>query len=73
MPQPAAVLIFVDPQELLRHRPFFCDADLPCFLDHAQTLVDGAKVWVNPVVQVDGPPRSGRAPNSCWTAASHTS
>ena len=42
MPQAATVLIFVDAQESLRHRPFFRDADLPCFLDHAQALVSSA-------------------------------
>lgn len=42
MPQPATVLIFVDAQESLRHRLFFRDADLPCFLDHEQALVGSA-------------------------------
>lgn len=41
MPQPT-VLIFVDAQESFRHRPFFRDADLPCFLDRAQALVGSA-------------------------------
>ncbi len=39
MPQPSTALVVVDSQELFRHRPFFRDADLPCFLDHARALV----------------------------------
>ena len=42
MPQPVTVMIFVGAQESLRHRTFFCGADLSCFIDHAQTRVGSA-------------------------------
>lgn len=45
-------LIVVDVQESFRHRPYWIDRDVPSFLKHLQSLIDGARAQGIPVVQV---------------------
>jgi nicotinamidase-related amidase len=39
----ATALLVVDVQESFRHRPYWCESDVPFFLERLQALVDGAK------------------------------
>ena len=53
-------LLIIDAQTSFRHRPYWSDEDVPAFVEHLQTLADGAKAWGLPVIQVfhiadDGP------------------
>ncbi|MEW6639121.1 MAG: isochorismatase family protein [Pseudomonadota bacterium] len=45
-------LIIVDAQESFRHRPFWSDTDVPAFVEHVQSLHDGARTRGIPIVQV---------------------
>lgn len=45
-------LLVIDVQESFRHAPYWSDTDLPLFMRHLQTLVDGAVAQSTPVLQV---------------------
>lgn len=45
-------LIVIDVQESFRHRPYWCESDVPAFLERLQTLVDGATTQDIPILQV---------------------
>jgi nicotinamidase-related amidase len=45
-------LLVVDVQESFRHRPYWSDADIRCFVEHLQKLIGGAKFRRIPVVQI---------------------
>jgi nicotinamidase-related amidase len=45
-------LLVIDVQESFRYRPYWSDADIRSFVEHLQTLIDGAKSCKIPVVQV---------------------
>lgn len=45
-------LLVVDVQESFRHRPYWRDSDVPSFVAHLQTLIDGAKSRNIPVAQI---------------------
>jgi nicotinamidase-related amidase len=52
MSNSATALLVIDVQESFRHRPYWCDSDLPSFLRCLKSLIDGAKSQKIPVVQV---------------------
>ncbi|MGH1587201.1 isochorismatase family protein [Methylobacterium phyllosphaerae] len=45
-------LLVIDVQESFRHRPFWCETDVPRFTGHLQALIDGAVARGIPVLQV---------------------
>lgn len=45
-------LLVIDVQESFRHRPYWSDCDVYLFIEHLQTLIDGAKSHNIPVVQI---------------------
>ena len=45
-------LLVIDVQESFRHRPYWSDSDVSLFIEHLQTLIDGAKSRNIPVVQI---------------------
>lgn len=45
-------LLVVDAQESFRHRPYWNGADVPCFVERLQTLIDGSKSRKIPVLQI---------------------
>jgi nicotinamidase-related amidase len=45
-------LLVIDVQESFRHRSYWIDADESFFIEHLQTLIDGAKSRNIPVVQI---------------------
>jgi nicotinamidase-related amidase len=49
---PAAALLVIDVQESFRHRPYWCDCDVPSFIERLQALIDGAKARQIPVLQI---------------------
>ena len=42
----------IDGQESFRHRPFWCDSDLPCFIAALRSLIEGAQSRKIPVIQI---------------------
>jgi nicotinamidase-related amidase len=62
-------LLVIDVQESFRHRPYFCDRELPRFLSNVQALIDGCREIRVPVVQVFHQETEGGAANP-FTAAS---
>jgi nicotinamidase-related amidase len=52
MPGSEAALLVIDAQESFRHRPYWSDRDVSFFVNHLQTLIDGAKARGIPVVQI---------------------
>jgi nicotinamidase-related amidase len=51
MPQDTALLV-IDAQESFRHRDYFRDQELGPYLEHQQSLIDGAKAADIPIVQI---------------------
>ncbi|MEW6732757.1 MAG: isochorismatase family protein [Acidobacteriota bacterium] len=45
-------LLVVDVQESFRHRPYWSDVDVPEFVRHLQSLIDGCAARKVPVVQI---------------------
>ncbi len=45
-------LLVIDVQESFRHRSYWCDSDVPLFVQRLQTLINGAKMRHIPVVQI---------------------
>jgi nicotinamidase-related amidase len=52
MSTPAAALLVIDVQESFRHCPYWCDRDVPSFIERLQALIDGAKARKIDVVQI---------------------
>jgi nicotinamidase-related amidase len=52
MPGVETALLVIDVQESFRHRPYWSDSDVSLFIEHLQTLIDGAKSRNIPVVQI---------------------
>jgi nicotinamidase-related amidase len=52
MQESATALLVIDVQESFRHRPYWCDRQVPAFLERLQALIDGAKARQVPVVQI---------------------
>jgi len=48
----ATALLVIDVQESFRHRPYWCDSDVPSFVRCLRSLVDGARSRKIPVVQI---------------------
>jgi|SRR6185312_11072564 len=48
----ATALLVVDLQESFRHRPYWCDSDLPFFVERVRSLITGAQSRGIPVIQV---------------------
>jgi nicotinamidase-related amidase len=45
-------LVVVDVQESFRHRPYWCDADVPFFVGCLRSLIEGAHSRKIPIVQI---------------------
>ena len=45
-------LLVVDVQESFRHRPYWCDSDLPFFVERMRSLIAGAQSRRIPVIQI---------------------
>ena len=45
-------LLVIDVQESFRHRPYWRDSDVPCFVESLQSLIDGAQSRKIPVIQI---------------------
>jgi nicotinamidase-related amidase len=52
MPAAATALLVIDVQESFRHRPYWCDSDLPRFVASLRSLIQGAQLLEIPVIQV---------------------
>src|SRR3954462_5537904 len=52
MSVPATALLVIDVQESFRHRPYWCDSDLPRFVERLGSLIQGAQFLEIPVVQI---------------------
>jgi len=52
MPRVETALLVIDVQESFQHRPYWSDSDVSLFIEHLQTLIDGAKSRNIPVVQI---------------------
>jgi nicotinamidase-related amidase len=52
MPTSATALLVIDVQESFRHRPYWSDSDVPFFLEHLKSLIEGAQSRNIPVIQV---------------------
>src|SRR5450432_3534036 len=52
MSTPVTALLVIDVQESFRHRPYWRDSDVPCFLKRLAALMEGAKTRKIPVVQI---------------------
>jgi nicotinamidase-related amidase len=48
----ATALLVVDVQESFRHRPYWRDSDLPFFVEHLRSLIQGAQSRKIPVLQI---------------------
>jgi nicotinamidase-related amidase len=48
----ATALLVVDVQESFRHRPYWCDSELPLFVECLQALIAGAQARKIPVIQI---------------------
>ena len=48
----ATALLVIDVQESFRHRPYWCDPDVPSFVERLQSLIEGAQSRHIPVIQV---------------------
>src|SRR5262245_20233729 len=48
----ATALLVIDVQESFRHRPYWRDCDVPCFVEYLQSLIDGAQSRKIPVIQI---------------------
>jgi nicotinamidase-related amidase len=48
----ATALLVVDVQESFRHRPYWCDSELPFFVECLQALIAGAQARKIPVIQI---------------------
>ena len=48
----STALLVIDVQESFRHRPYWCDRDVPSFVERLQVLIDGAKTRKIPVLQI---------------------
>ena len=48
----ATALLVIDVQESFRHRPYWCDSDLPCFVASLRSLIEGAQSRKIPVIQI---------------------
>src|SRR5262249_18700755 len=45
-------LLVVDAQQSFRHRPYWCNDDVPAFIERTQSLIDRAKSHKIPVAQI---------------------
>jgi len=52
MSNSATALLVVDVQESFRHRPYWCESDVPFFVERLQALIDGAQSRKIPVIQI---------------------
>lgn len=52
MPASATALLVVDVQESFRHRPYWSDSDVPCFIECLRELIEGAQSRKIPVIQI---------------------
>jgi nicotinamidase-related amidase len=52
MSSSATALLVVDVQESFRHRPYWCDSELPFFVERLQALIAGAQARKIPVIQI---------------------
>jgi nicotinamidase-related amidase len=48
----ATALLVIDVQESFRHRPYWCDSDVPVFVERLRRLIDGAQSRKIPVIQI---------------------
>jgi nicotinamidase-related amidase len=48
----ATALLIIDVQESFRHRPYWCDSDLPFFVESLRSLIEGAQSRNIPVIQI---------------------
>src|SRR5262249_7523906 len=48
----ATALLVIDVQESFRHRPYWCESDLPNFVSCLRTLIEGAESRKIPVIQI---------------------
>jgi len=48
----ATALLVVDVQESFRQRPYWCDSDVPFFVERLRSLIAGAQVRKIPVIQI---------------------
>jgi nicotinamidase-related amidase len=48
----ATALLVVDVQESFRHRPYWCDSELPLFVECLRALIAGAQARKIPVIQI---------------------
>jgi len=48
----ATALLVIDVQESFRHRPYWCDSDIPFFVKCLRSLIDGAQSRKIPVIQI---------------------
>lgn len=52
MSHSATALLVVDVQESFRHRPYWCDSDVPFFVESLRSLIEGAQSRKIPVIQI---------------------
>ncbi|HJT68884.1 MAG TPA: isochorismatase family protein [Terriglobales bacterium] len=52
MPNSETALLVIDVQESFRHRPYWCDSDVPSFVQSLRSLISGAQSKKIPVVQI---------------------
>ena len=48
----ASALLVVDVEEFFRRRPYWRDSDVPSFVEHLRSLIDGAQSRKIPVIQI---------------------
>src|SRR5215467_12391031 len=48
----ATALLVIDVQESFRHRPYWREGDVPCFVERLQSLIEGAQSRKIPVIQI---------------------
>ena len=51
-PTSATALLVIDVQESFRHRPYWCESDLPHFVTRLRALIEGAQARQIPVIQI---------------------
>jgi nicotinamidase-related amidase len=51
-PTSATALLVIDVQESFRHRPYWCESDLPHFVTRLRALIEGAQARHIPVIQI---------------------
>lgn len=52
MSTPVTALLVIDVQESFRHRPYWRDSDIPCFVERLGALIEGATARKIPVLQI---------------------